>query len=141
LYIAGGDTYDTNKSANSSSLGVVYIYKRMYDPIGGTFQDMIVASYAARPEEMKTWNETVEMLMDYYNAVNMFEATNMTFTNWFDQRNKAHMLADGYDALKEISPTTSVTGRVKGLPATVKVQASLYELRISIYKRKTTYRN
>jgi len=136
LYIAGGDTYDTNKSANSSSLGVVFIYKRMYDPIGGTFQDMIVASYAARPEEMKTWNETVEMLMDYYNAVNMFEATNMTFTNWFDQRNKAHMLADGYDALKEISPTTSVTGRVKGLPATVKVQAHYMNLEYQYTKEK-----
>lgn len=118
LYIAGADPYNTNESVNSPSLGSVYIFKRMYDPIGGTFQNRIVASYSARPKTMKKWHETVEMLLEFYNATIMIENEGTNFIQYMDNKNKSHLLADGYSLLKEITPNTSIRGRNKGLPAT-----------------------
>lgn len=122
LYIGGADPYNQSASAWSDSLGTCYIYKRMYDPVAGSYQRRIVASYAARPKTMKEWHENVEMLLEFYNAVCMPENEGGTFIQYFDQKNKGHMLADGYNMLKEIHPNTSITGRTKGLPATPKVK-------------------
>lgn len=121
MYIAGCDPYNQSTSDYSDSLGTVYIYKRMTDLMGEGFQDQIVASYAGRPETMKKWHETIEMLMEYYNAICMPENENGTFIQYFDQKFKGHLIADGYNMHKEIHPTTSIKGRNKGLPATVKV--------------------
>jgi hypothetical protein len=82
----------------------------------------MVASYTARPRTMKEWHQNVEMLLEYYNAVCMPENEGGTFIQYFDQKNKAHILADGYNMLKSISPNTTIKGRVIGLPATVSVQ-------------------
>jgi hypothetical protein len=43
LYTAGVDPYRQGKSAYSSSLGAVYIYKRMHSITGEAYQDMFVA--------------------------------------------------------------------------------------------------
>lgn len=128
LYISGADPYNQSNSKWSSSLGSCYIYKRMYDPISGTFQQRIVASYTARPDSLKIWHDNVEMLLELYGAVCLPENEAATFIQHFDNKNKGHYLADGYNFLKEISPTTSITGRVKGLPATTKVQKFYKEL-------------
>lgn len=122
LYIAGGDPYNQNKSEKSPSLGTIYIYKRIYDPVAGTYQNRIVASYAARPETMREWQETVEMLLELYNATCMIENEGTNFIQYMENKNKAHLLADGYNLAKEINPKSSIQGRVKGLPATVKIQ-------------------
>lgn len=135
LYIAGGDPYNQALSENSSSVGTIYIYKRMYDPIGGTYQDMIVASFASRPATMNEWHETVELLLEYYNAVCMPENEGTTFIQWFDQRNKAHYIADGYNALKQIAPQSTVN-RLKGLPATPKVKNHYMNLMYEYTKAK-----
>jgi len=128
LYISGADPYNQSNSKWSSSLGSCYIYKRTYDPINGSFERRIVASYTARPESLKQWHETVELLLELYNAVCLPENEAATFIQYFDSKNKSHVLADGYNFLKEISPSTSITGRVKGLPATTKVQKYYKEL-------------
>lgn len=122
LYIAGGDPYNQDNSVNSPSLGAVYIYKRMYDPIGGTFQQRIVASYVARPQTMKEWHEKTELLLEYYNATIMIENAGTNFIQYMDAKNKGHLLADGYSLLKELNYKTSITGtRNKGLPPTPSV--------------------
>lgn len=121
LYIAGSDPYNQNTSNNSPSLGTVCIYKRIYDPLNGTFQNMIVASYAARPKFMKEWNETVEMLLEFYNATVMIENAGTNFIEYLDAKNKGHYLANGYNLLREISPKTSILNRPKGLPPTISV--------------------
>ena len=54
--VAGIDPYRQGKSAYSSSLGSVYIYKRMHAISGDKYQDMFVASYCARPDKKETWN-------------------------------------------------------------------------------------
>lgn len=128
MYVSGADPYNQSNSKWSSSLGSVYIYKRMYDPISGTFQRRIVAEYTARPETLRIWHETVELLLELYNCVCLPENEAPTFIQFFDAKNKGYMLADGYNYLKEISPSTSISGRIKGLPATVKVQNYYKEL-------------
>lgn len=122
LFIAGSDPYNQNKSNNSSSLGTIYIYKRFYDPINGTYQNRIVASYAARPDTMKQWFETVELLLEWYNAVCMIENEGTNFIQHMETKNKGLYLADGHNLAREINPKSTITGRVKGLPATTKVQ-------------------
>lgn len=136
LYVAGADPYNTNQSANSESLGSIYIYKRLYDLANGTFQDTMVASYVARPSTMKEWHETVEMLIEYYNARCMPENEGGTFIQYFSQKNKDHLLADGVSFLKTISPNTSIQGRIKGLPATVAVQKFWMNLCIEYCKEE-----
>lgn len=121
LYIAGGDPYNQNTSNNSPSLGTIYIYKRLYDPINGTFQNSIVASYAARPKFMKEWHETVELLLEIYNATLMIENVGTNFIEYMDAKNKGYLLADGYNLLREISPRTSILNKPKGLPPTISV--------------------
>lgn len=130
LYIAGSDPYNQSSSEYSSSLGTVYIYKRVYDLQNGTYQDRMVASYAARPDSINEWHETVEMLLELYNAICMPENEAGTFIQYFDQKHKSYMLADGLNFLKEIHPETSITNRNKGLPATpqvIKFSMSLYK--------------
>ena len=128
-YISGCDPYNQSGSKWSSSLGSCYIYKRTYDPLNGTFQRRIVASYTARPGSLKEFHETVELLLELYNASCMPENEASTFIQYFDHKNKGYMLADGYDFLKEIAPKTSIpSSRTKGLPATTKVQQYYKEL-------------
>ena len=128
LYVSGADPYNQSNSKWSSSLGSIFIYKRIYDPINGTFQRRIVAEYTARPDTLKEWHENAEMLLELYNCVCMPENEAVTFIQYFDSKNKSNWLADGYNFLKEISPSTSIRGRVKGLPATTKVQSYYKEL-------------
>ena len=78
---------------------------------------------------MKDFHQNVEMLLEYYSATCMPENEAQTFIQYFDSRNKIHYLADGYDFLKEIAPKTSIPStRLKGLPATLKVQQHYKEL-------------
>lgn len=118
MYVAGADPYNQSTSEYSSSLGTVYIYKRMTDVAGETYQNMLVASYAARPNTMNEWHENVELLMDFYNARCFPENEAGTFIQWFERKNKGHMLAEGFNVAREINPNTSTGGRVYGLAAT-----------------------
>lgn len=118
LYIAGGDPYNQNSSETSPSLGTIHIYKRLYDPINGSFQNMIVASYAGRPKEMKEWHKIVEMLLELYNATCMIENAGTNFIEYMANKHKSYYLADGYNLLKDISPNTTIKDRPKGLPPT-----------------------
>lgn len=119
LYIAGCDPYNQSTSEYSSSLGTIYIYKRMTDVAGETYQNMLVASYSARPNTMNEWHENVEMLMDFYNAKCFPENEAGTFIQWFERKNKGHMLAEGFNVAREINPTTKASGRTYGIAATV----------------------
>lgn len=136
LYTSGADPYNQNVSTNSVSLGTVYIYKRLFDAAGEGYQDMMVASYAARPQTMKEWHENVEMLLDYYNATCMPENEGGTFIQYFDQKNKSDRLADGYNLARQINIKTSVQGRTKGLPATTPIKNFYMNLLIEYTKEE-----
>ena len=109
LYVAGIDPYRQGKSAYSSSLGSVYIYKRMHSISGEKYQDMFVASYCARPEKKETWEEQARYLIKYYNARALCENDEISFIDHMINKGDAHYLERQPQWLKEIVPNT--TGR------------------------------
>jgi len=109
LYVAGIDPYRQGKSEYSSSLGSVYIYKRMHDLTGEKYQDMIVASYCARPDKKDKWEEQARLLVEYYNARALCENDDISFIEHMKAKNKAHYLERQPNWLKDIVPNTTVT--------------------------------
>ena len=108
LYVAGVDPYRQGQSAYSSSLGAVYIYKRMHDLTGEKYQDMFVATYCARPDDKETWNEQARFLIKYYNARTLCENDDISFIEYMKSKGDAHYLERQPDWLKEIVPNTTV---------------------------------
>ena len=108
LYVAGVDPYRQGKSAYSSSLGSVYIYKRMHAISGEKYQDMFVASYCARPDKKETWEEQARLLIKYYNARTLCENDEISFIDYMIAKGDAHYLERQPDWLKEIVPNTTV---------------------------------
>lgn len=108
LYVAGVDPYRQGQAAYSASLGTVYIYKRMHDIMGEKYQDMFVASYAARPDKKDTWEEQARLLIKYYNARTLCENDDISFIEYMKAKGDAHYLERQPDWLKEIVPNTTV---------------------------------
>jgi hypothetical protein len=108
LYVAGVDPYRQGKSAYSSSLGAVYVYKRMHEISGEKYQDMFVASYVARPDKKETWEEQARFLIKYYNARTLCENDDISFIEYMKAKGDAHYLERQPDWLKEIVPNTTV---------------------------------
>lgn len=108
LYVAGVDPYRQGKSAYSSSLGSVYIYKRMHSISGDAYQDMFVASYCARPDKKETWEEQARLLIKYYNARTLCENDEISFIDYMISKGDAHYLEKQPAWLREIVPHTTV---------------------------------
>ena len=108
LYVAGVDPYRQGQAAYSSSLGSVYIYKRMHDIVGEKYQDMFVASYCARPDKKETWEEQARLLIKYYNARTLCENDDISFIEYMKAKGDAHYLEKQPEWLMEIVPNTTV---------------------------------
>jgi hypothetical protein len=108
LYVAGVDPYRQGQAAYSTSLGSVYIYKRMHDITSEKYQDMFVASYCARPDKKETWEEQARMLIKFYNARTLCENDDISFIEYMKAKGDAHYLEKQPDWLKEIVPGTTV---------------------------------
>ena len=108
LYVAGVDPYRQGKSAYSTSLGSVYIYKRMHEISGEKYQDMFVASYCARPDKKETWEEQARLLIKYYNARALCENDDISFIEYMKAKGDTHFLERQPEWLKEIVPNTTV---------------------------------
>jgi len=108
LYVAGIDPYRQGKSAYSSSLGSVYIYKRMHAISGEKYQDMFVASYCARPDKKETWENQARYLIKYYNARALCENDEISFIDHMISKGDAQYLERQPSWLKEIVPNTTV---------------------------------
>lgn len=108
LYVAGVDPYRQGKSAYSSSLGSVYIYKRMHSLTGEKYQDMFVASYCARPDKKETWEEQARLLIKYYNARTLCENDDISFIEYMKSKGDAHYLEKQPQWLMEVVPNTTV---------------------------------
>jgi hypothetical protein len=119
LYVAGVDPYRHSESEYGDSLGAVYIYKRMHEINSEKYQDMFVASYVARPGDIKTWNETSRRLIKYYNARTLCENDEMSFINYMIDKGDGHYLEDQPEWLKVIVPNTKVD-RKKGIHRSAK---------------------
>jgi hypothetical protein len=108
LYVAGVDPYRQGKAAYSSSLGSVYIYKRMHDLMGEKYQDMFVASYCARPDNKDVWEEQARLLIKFYNARTLCENDDISFIEYMKAKGDAHYLEKQPQWLQEIVPNTTV---------------------------------
>ena len=108
LYVAGIDPYRQGQAKYSTSLGSVYIYKRMTALTGEKYQDMFVASYCARPEKKETWNEQARLLIKYYNARALCENDDISFIEYMKAKGDAFYLEKQPEWLLEIVPNTTV---------------------------------
>jgi len=108
LYVAGIDPYRQGQAKYSSSLGSVYIYKRMTALTGEKYQDMFVASYCARPEKKETWNDQARLLIKYYNARALCENDDISFIEYMKTKGDAFYLEKQPEWLMEIVPNTTV---------------------------------
>jgi hypothetical protein len=108
LYVAGVDPYRQGKAAYSSSLGSVYVYKRMHDLMGEKYQDMFVASYCARPDNKDVWEEQARLLIKFYNARTLCENDDISFIEYMKAKGDAHYLEKQPQWLQEIVPNTTV---------------------------------
>jgi hypothetical protein len=108
LYVAGVDPYRQGQSAYSSSLGAVYVYKRMHDITGEKYQDMFVASYVARPDKKETWEEQARLLIKYFNARTLCENDDISFIEYMKSKGDAHYLEKQPQWLLEVVPNTTV---------------------------------
>ncbi len=108
LYVAGVDPYRQGKAKYSTSLGAVYIYKRMHDILSEKYQDMFVASYVARPDRKETWEEQARLLIKFYNARALCENDDISFIEYMKAKGDAHYLERQPEWLKEIVPNTTV---------------------------------
>ena len=75
---------------------------------GEKYQDMFVASYCARPDDKKTWEEQARLLIKYYNARTLCENDEISFIDYMISKGDAHYLERQPDWLKEIVPNTTV---------------------------------
>jgi len=108
LYVAGVDPYRQGQAKYSTSLGSVYIYKRMHDLTGEKYQDMFVASYCARPDKKETWEEQARLLIKYYNARALCENDDISFIEYMKSKGDAHYLEKQPQWLLEVVPNTTV---------------------------------
>ena len=115
LYVAGIDPYRFATAKYSGSLGAVYIFKRVYDVLTDTFQDMFVAWYVGRPTNKDTWNNNARLLLKYYNAIGLCENDEMSFIDYMETKGEGHMLMDTPDWMREFAPTSATLARAKGV--------------------------
>lgn len=109
LYVAGVDSYRQGRAEYSTSLGTVYIFKRQHNITGEKFQNMFVASYAARPEDKEVWNEQARLLIKYYNARTLCENDDISFIDYMISKNEAHLYLEPQPSwIKEISKYSTV---------------------------------
>jgi hypothetical protein len=109
LYVIGVDPYRQGKAAYSDSLGSVTVYKRMHDILGEKYQDMVVATYAARPDKKEKWEEQARFLIKMYNGRVLCENDDISFIEYMKAKGDAHYLEKQPDWLREIVPNTTVS--------------------------------
>lgn len=126
-YVCGIDPYNQDRSSDGiPSLGVCYIFKRMYDP-AGEFQNSIVASYAARPRTLTEFYNICEMMIDMYHALALPENEGSIIQH-FISRKKEHLLFDSPALTRYINPNSATQSRQKGLAATTPNQRHYMKL-------------
>lgn len=115
LYVVGVDPYRFDDGDFSTSIGVAVVFKRMYDVLSDTFQNMPVAWYAAKPKSLSEWNKNVKNLIEYFNATALCENDEMGFINYMIAEGKGYRLEDTPEWLREFIPTSSTVQRAKGI--------------------------
>lgn len=116
LYIFGADPVKHDgQAAYSDSLGSIYIFKRIHSITGEEFQDMIVASYTARPDRKEYWQEQARLLIKYYNAYGLCENDELSFIEYMKSKNEAEIYLAPQPKFQQSLVTTSKLNRAFGV--------------------------
>lgn len=118
LHVIGVDCIREDETSSSDSLASFYIGRRNHTDLTDNFRGKIVASYAGRPKTVKEFHKLIELAAEYYNATILYEHTDRAFLDYFETRNKAHLLIDTIPMQREINHN-SKTQNSKGLKPTV----------------------
>ena len=118
LHVIGVDCIREDETSSSDSLASFYIGRRNHTDLTDNFRSKIVASYAGRPKTVKEFHKLIELAAEYYNATILYEHTDRAFLDYFETRNKAHLLIDTIPMQREINHN-SKTQNSKGLKPTV----------------------
>ena len=135
LHIIGVDTYNDDESILSDSLGSVYVGRKIHSDKTDVFAGCMVASYTARPKTMREFNETILMLAEFYDAKIMYEHTHSGFKDFFEGKNKLHLLIDTPSLQKEINSNSNAKN-TKGLRPTPPNQKHATSLSLDYIKEE-----
>lgn len=123
------DTYRQSEAKYSDSLGTVYIFKRLKNALSEKFQDMLVASYAARPKDKSKWEEQAMLLIEFYNARTLVENDEMSFIETMKSKGKAHLFLERQpNFLKEWVPNSEIKREYGIHRSSEKVREHLHKL-------------
>lgn len=111
LYTAGVDSYRQANAADSSSLGAVYIFKRVHNIFDEKYKNMFVAAYVARPDDKNKWNETARNLIKFYNARTLVENDEYSFIDYMIAKGDEYYLEPEPQYLKALVANSRVTRR------------------------------
>lgn len=108
LYTMGVDSYREAKSGNSPSLGAAYVFKRVHNIFDEKYQNMMVASYVARPDDKMKFQDQVRMLAKYYNARVLVENDEISFIDYMISKGDARYLEPEPQYLKSFVKNSTV---------------------------------
>jgi hypothetical protein len=126
LYIAGLDPYSQDEAPTSSSLGCIYIYKRMYDVVGGEY-NKIVAEYVGRPKTFNEFYEISRRLLIYYNAECLYENNVRGFKEYLENKHCLYLLSREPEIIKDIIKDSYVS-RQYGIHMTREIKLYMIQL-------------
>lgn len=116
LYTAGIDPYKQSQAHYSTSLGAVYIFKRIHDITNERYQNMIVASYVGRPKKIQTWYEETRKLLDFYGCRALCENMDMGFIDHcIEKKDADKYLEKTPSILREDIHANSTVNRTYGI--------------------------
>lgn len=121
IHVIGIDGFADDETSSSDSLGSIYVFRKFHSDLSDPFSGSMVASYTARPKSMREFNEISLMLAEFYDATIMYEHVNAGFKDFFDGKNKYHLLIPTPSLTKEISPNSNAKNTT-GLRATPGIQ-------------------
>lgn len=126
--VSGLDPYKQKKSG-TDSVGSFYIIQRKIDI--STPIEIIKASYSSRPNSMRVFHRTVEMLIEGFNAECLMENADGSFLQYLEDKFKASsLLADGVDWSKAVNSNSSPNNNLGYYP-TERNKAYILQLVIS----------
>ncbi len=115
LYISSIDSYNQDDSS-TTSLGSIFIYKKISDLSGENTSRIIVAEYTGRPSNKQDFYKICRMLLELYSATCLVENEDHELTPWFITNECDYLLADQPDIIRMILPNSTVK-RTKGIHA------------------------
>lgn len=115
LYVCGVDSFKESESKYSDSLGAVYIFKRIHSITDEKFQDMIVASYVAKPASKDKWNEQARLLIKWYNAIALVENDELSFIDYMKAQGDSMYLAKTPQFARQEMPNSNTLNREYGV--------------------------